>query len=260
MYAPWGPLQAHRGVAARIYGGAAVLLVPWIVVLAATQQPEGVAHHVRALSFIAAVSIGAALVVAAASASERVATMAVTAAIAGAFASTWFQVISVSPWAERPRIVVSLVVLVVAFVAGGRAVRALVDQTDAPWRRPVLGAAALVLASAARALAVAPVVAPVSHLRLAWVGLDVMELAGLASTSWALHRDSPAAVVAGTFTGTLLGFDALVNIVATTGAAQVTALVMCLAEVPLAAGGFLIAWWAPPRARAGHTARSGARG
>jgi hypothetical protein len=52
----------------------------------------------------------------------------------------------------------------------------------------------------------------------------------------------------------------MVNLVATTGAARLAALVMCLAEVPLAAGGFLIAWWAPAPSRVGTAARSGAGG
>ncbi len=41
--------RGHRWLA-RVFGFAAALLVPWIVVLASTQHPTGIAQHVRGLT------------------------------------------------------------------------------------------------------------------------------------------------------------------------------------------------------------------
>ncbi len=106
----------------------------------------------------------------------------------------------------------------------------------------LVGAAIACVLPIGRAFAVTPVVASVGHLKAAWVGLDVAELTALIATSIAVSRRRGWLVVAGAVAGTLLLFDAVVNVATTTGAAQLSALAMCFAELPLGIGALLLAW------------------
>ncbi len=74
-----------------------------------------------------------------------------------------------------------------------------------------------------------------------------MELAGLIATTVTLVRGSWWVSLAGSVSGTLLAVDAVINLMGTSGAAQLEAAVMTVAELPLAALAIIAAATAPPR-------------
>jgi len=69
----------------------------------------------------------------------------------------------------------------------------------------------------------------------------VFEVLALALTGFALQRRPAVAVVPATITGTLLVFDAWLNIIPATGVALYEGIVMAFAELPLAALSFWVA-------------------
>ena len=81
------------------------------------------------------------------------------------------------------------------------------------------------------------------HWEVAWVGFDVVLLAGLTSTAWAAWRRRQIVVLTAVVTGTLLVTDAWFDVVtaATTGDFVVSVLTALFGELPLAAVMFLVA-------------------
>jgi hypothetical protein len=83
------------------------------------------------------------------------------------------------------------------------------------------------------------------HWEVAWVGFDLVLLAGLASTAWAAWRRRQIVVLTALVTGTLLVTDAWFDVVtaATTGDFVVSTLTAVFGELPLAA----IMFWSAHR-------------
>lgn len=235
----------HRRFTTRVYAAAAVLLVPWIVALAIIQPATAIAHRVRGLAVASMVVTAAALLVAAWSSRRRpdLAALAATSACTVAVMTSWFHVVTLQLGSDPLRSVVTGVVLAIVVGVGVRAVTTLRRGRTSPQMRAALViAAVLCLVPIGRTIAVAPAVASADHLKTAWVGLDVAELAGLIATAVAVARDRTWLVIAGAVTGTLLLLDAVVNVATEVGLAQVSALVMCLVELPLGVGALLLAW------------------
>ena len=76
----------------------------------------------------------------------------------------------------------------------------------------------------------------IDHWSIAWVGLDIAELAGFAATVWASWKQRQAIIVCMVFTGTLLVCDAWFDIVLDAGTPDITMSVLAavFAEFPLA--------------------------
>jgi hypothetical protein len=114
--------------------------------------------------------------------------------------------------------------------------------THARWLPIALAIAALALVPSVVIVLVArPGVQIATHLRLAWIGLDVFELLALAHTGSALHRRSVTVVVPATITGALLLCDAWINVIPTHAAAQAEGIALAFVEVPMAALSFWVA-------------------
>ncbi len=226
-----------------LYAASAVLLVPWIVVLFLTQESTGLAHG---LTYIAP-SSAATVVVGMLSTVTLVRRRSPWVAVAGTFTAsmivvvTWFHLLTGTALSVAVAVTGSVVLLFPVVVAsgwvGGRtAVRRGIVPTV-----PSLGVAVyLIIAVAVCVLAVrvgliTPAAHRADHLRLVWTGLDVMECVALAATARTLRTGSPSVAIAATCTATLLLCDAWFNVGASTGWSQLSAAVMALVEVPLAA-------------------------
>jgi hypothetical protein len=95
----------------------------------------------------------------------------------------------------------------------------------------------------------------VEQWRLAWVGLDIAEIAGFLLTGWAALRRRQLVIPAALVTGTLLLCDAWFDVVLSWGSRQqtISLLTAFLVEIPLALG-----LWAVAR-RLGMVALAAAR-
>ena len=79
------------------------------------------------------------------------------------------------------------------------------------------------------------------HLKIAWTGLDVFEVAALAATAFTLQRRPAVTAVPAAVTSALLTCDAWINVVPAHGAAFYEAIAMAFVELPLAALSFWVA-------------------
>ena len=132
--------------------------------------------------------------------------------------------------------IIGLCVLVIRRDFSGR------PAAPARWLPIVLAAAALALIpTLVVVLTVLPEAQTAHHLKLAWTGLDVFEVAALAATGFALQRRSAMTAVPATITGALLVCDAWINIVPAHGAAFYEAIAMAFVELPLAGLSFWVA-------------------
>jgi hypothetical protein len=231
-----------RGVGRRpqiVFGAAALFLVPWIVVLALTQQARGAADHVEALrlTFVAVVVVlGIALLVR--SATAPVAACMVGGAITGfAGAAVWFDLVTRIDL-PTTRIVTRLG----AYTALAGACSTLVGLLCLyrSRERHSLARLALVVALVVLVLEATSVVTnrttllPVDNLDVAWVGLDVGELIGLTTLAVALATTRRIVVFVGPATAALLFSDATINVLTAGGALSVlAALGMAVIEVGL---------------------------
>jgi hypothetical protein len=108
-----------------------------------------------------------------------------------------------------------------------------------PWRQRLPGLVLLVSGAGMvpwlTYLAIAlPVRASVTHWSAAWVGLDIMEAAGLAATGWLVGRGDPRRCLAAAATAMLLVVDAWFDIsTAGSGITEAVAMAVC-AELPMA--------------------------
>jgi hypothetical protein len=118
-----------------------------------------------------------------------------------------------------------------------------------------LTAAAVLTAWVVGLLVTLPQREVVEQWRLAWVGLDVAEIAGFAVTGWSALRRRQLVIPAALVTGTLLLCDAWFDVVLSWGSQQQTLSLVTafLVEIPLA-----VALWAVAR-RLGMVALAAAR-
>jgi hypothetical protein len=232
-----------------VFGGAAVLLAPWIVVLYFSQREVAGGYHLKLTSLGMSVFTVVGLLMAAAAFRKKSATAVVWIASAATylFISGWFDTITAD---HRPLLVARLYDLwvkvpLIAYsiwfalkVSRNRGSHRSVPR----WFPIVCVVAVVVLIPLFITVAtVAPRNAQLHNLRLFWTGLDIFELIGLALTAGCLFRRSRYVAVTATITGTLLFSDAWFNFVTTVGKAHRAAFVMALVEVPLSFYSFVIA-------------------
>jgi hypothetical protein len=172
---------------------------------------------------------------------------------AAAFISAWFRALTqvgATHWAGAIPILVAMNAVVIGLCAA-----AIRSEYSAPrsarWLPIVLVVAALALVpSLVIVLTVAPAAQTAHHLKIAWTGLDVFEVAALAATALALQRRPAVTAIPVAVTGALLICDAWINIVPARGDAFWEAIAMAFAELPLAALCFWVAIRHPARAPA----------
>lgn len=243
-------LLGSRRLLLVIYWGAAVALAPWIVLLAVQQAPRGTAYRVHLVGLGVSLATMAGMLATAAWCRRNSHFTVPAGVFTGtlAFISAWFGALSATGARQVFVVIYAVVVLLPITAVCAWTVRRLFrphgSHAGPPGFVPpflVAGVVVLVPLLAVALAASPPGPRSVGHLRIVWVGLDVFELLGLAATAWCLQRRIPQVAVAGAFTGTLLLSDAWFNVMASTGRVQLAALVMCLAEVPLALLSFAVA-------------------
>jgi hypothetical protein len=242
------PPSFHRSVTL-FYSVAAVVFVPWIVLLYLSQRARGEAHNLPAVTIGIVVIQVACLLWTAWSCRRRSAwaVMATTATASLIFITSWFHDLTHTASGRQAANLVGLVVLLVVMVLSAGLAYRIQRRRGAfgdglAWAPFVYLLAALLLAVAIpRLAAVTPSDHPASHLRLIWVGLDVAELVGLVATAWTLRYRSSGVAVAATYTGTLVFCDAWFNVVSSTGGAAIAAVAMAFVELPVAALSFVVA-------------------
>ncbi|HEV3265935.1 MAG TPA: hypothetical protein VG014_10450 [Acidimicrobiales bacterium] len=231
-----------------VFGGGAVLLAPWIVVLYLSQRQVAGGYHLRLTSLGMSVFTVVGLLMAAAAFRKRApsAVVWIGSAATYLFISAWFDTITANHrpvavafiyefWVKVPLIAYSI----------WFALKATRDRgtRSVPRWFPiscVVGVVVLIPLFIIVA-SVAPRTAQLHNLRLFWTGLDIFEFIGLALTGWCLYRRSRYVVVTATITGTLLFSDAWFNFVTTVGKQHRAAFVMALVEVPVSFYSFVIA-------------------
>jgi hypothetical protein len=240
--------QVNRS-ALLVFGGGAVLLAPWIVVLYFSQREVAGGYHLKLTSLGMSVFTVVGLLMAAAAFRKKSATAVVWIASAATylFISGWFDTITAD---HRPLLVARLYDLWVKVPLIGFSIWFALKVTRnrgthhavPRWFPRVCVVAVVVLIPLFITVAtVAPRNAQLHNLRLFWTGLDIFEFIGLALTAWCLFRRSRYVAVTATITGTLLFSDAWFNFVTTVGKAHRAAFVMALVEVPMSFYSFVIA-------------------
>ncbi|HWD53079.1 MAG TPA: hypothetical protein VG412_11820 [Acidimicrobiales bacterium] len=232
-----------------IFGGGAILLAPWIVVLYLSQPQVAGGYHLKLTSVGMSVFIVVGLLLAAAAFRQKAPNAVVWIASAATylFISAWFDTITANHrpvtvaffyefWVKVPLIAFSLWFALKVTRNRGR-------HDSVPRWFPILCAVAVVVLIPLFVIVatVVPRTAQLHNLRLFWTGLDLFELVGLALTGWCLFRRSPYVVVTATITGTLLFSDAWFNFVTTVGKQHRAAFVMACIEVPASFYSFVTA-------------------
>lgn len=247
----WGSSRPGRvnRLAVFLYGGGAIFLAPWSVVLYLSQHQEADGYHLKLTSLGMSVFTVIGLLVGA-SAFRKKSPMAViwiASATTYLFISTWFDTITANHhplalaliyefWVKVPLIAFSLWFVV-------KMTRKRGSSVSIPRWFPIVCVAAVVVLIPLfiMAASVSPRTEQLHNLRLFWTGLDGFELVGMALTGWFILHRSPAVAVAATITGTLLFSDAWFNVVTTVGKPHRAALAMAVVEVPIAIYSFIIA-------------------
>jgi hypothetical protein len=230
-----------------LFWAGAAGLAPWIVYLFFSQVPRAPAHQIRllAVGLIIAMMLGILLTAWLYAQGLPLSVMAASFAATATFISAWFRTLTQTGGSRWEGSIPTFLVVVVAIVA--LCVIAIRTELSPPgararWLPIALAIAALVLVpSVVVELTVVPAAQIAHHLRLAWTGLDVFELLAMASTGFALHRRTAAAVVPATITGALLLCDAWINVIPSTAAARAEGIALAFVEVPLAALSFWVA-------------------
>jgi hypothetical protein len=257
------PSLSERGVnrmALTVFGGGAVFLAPWIVLLYFSQPEVSAGYHLKLTSLGMSLFIVAGLIQVAVACRRRSPAAPLPASYAATllFIAAWFNTITV---AHGPLVVglafvvfVHLPAVVLTLWVALRVDKDHGGHDRVPGWVPVayLAAATLLIPWFAKIASVIQRTSELHNLRLFWVSLDVCELVGMALTAWCLYRGSSYVVVTSMITGSLLFSDAWFNVATTIGLARRAAVVMALVEVPTAAYAFVIArrevWsWQPPR-------------
>ena len=236
-------------VAVLVYGGGAVLLAPWIVVLALTQKQSTDGYHLRLSSLGMSVFIVAGLVRTAITCRRQSPDVVLPASLAATFLfiSGWFTTITAKHGplaiALAYDVFVKLPTIALALWLALRMARDRGAHHSVPaWIPAAFVAATVVLVPwFVTVLVLIPRTHELHNLRLFWTGLDVFELVSMAATAWYLYRRSPYVAVSAMVTAALLFSDAWFNVVTTVHIAHRAALVMALVEVPLATYSVVIA-------------------
>jgi hypothetical protein len=232
-----------------VFGGGAILLAPWIVVLYLSQPQVAGGYHLRLTSLgMSVFTIVGLLMAAVAFRKQRPnAVVWIGSAATYLFISAWFDTITAN---HRPVTVafiyefwvkVPLIAYSIWFAL--KATRNRGTRGSVPRWFPILCVVAVVVLIPLFIIvaSVAPRTAQLHNLRLFWTGLDIFELIGMALTGWCLFRRSRYVAVTATITGTLLFSDAWFNFVTTVGKQHRAAFVMALVEVPASFYSFVIA-------------------
>lgn len=228
-----------------VFGGAAAALAPWIVVLALTQRPRGVAENITPLRVVLLVAIvGLSLVaVLSASARPRPAAMVASAAATLALGAAWFDI--VTRWGlPSARLVdrlgiYSLVTLVADAVLAAACLRQRYGRRLVPRGLVVVAVAALTVQGTSVLTSDTPALT-VTHVRAAWVGLDVAELVTLAALGVVVATRHELVALVGPATAALLTCDAVIN-VSTSGGVLSVAAALAMAVVELGLGALAMA-------------------
>jgi hypothetical protein len=236
-------------VAMLVYGGGAVLLAPWIVVLALSQKQSTDGYHLRLSSLGMSVFIVAGLVWTAFTCRRQYPGAVVPASLAATFLfiSGWFNTITAKHGplaiALAYDVLVKLPTIVLALWLALRMARDLGTHHSVPaWVPTAFAAAAVILVPwFVTVFLIIQRTSELHNLRLFWTGLDIFELVSMAATGWYLYRRSPYAAVSAMVTAALLFSDAWFNVVTTVHVAHRAALVMALVELPLGIYAIVIA-------------------
>ena len=235
------PLQPvrNRRVLTAVFALAAAGLAPWIVVLGVIQPQRATAVNNDGLRLVVLVTV--VVLSAVAIGRPRTGPLVGTAAATLAALGAWFYGVT-STTAPTPVKAFGVAGLAVTAVsAGWLAVAAHRDRgrevgRGHRWRHRVLLLAAVmgVMLMLARPIGTTPSTAAVDDLKVAWVGLDVAELASLTLLAYALRTQASWTTVVAATTATLLSTDALINILPAAGSDRLVALAMAFVELPLA--------------------------
>jgi hypothetical protein len=230
----------QRGVELFLYWGGGVLLVPWIVVLYLNEPSRVVGVHITLLRggiavFICVGILSSVLLVLRRSVASVVTAM-LTATVA--LVAAWFLMVGANHrFSAYPAIATFAVYLPVMFVMWSVAVSGYRSRYH-NWTASK-GVATMCWLLFGLALAFFLVSFQVTNdtmllhrMRLAWSGLDVMEMAGVLATGSYLYLRSSRVALSASFTSALLFCDAWYNIVATHGATQISAIAMAFVEIP----------------------------
>jgi hypothetical protein len=242
----------ERGVnrlAVLVYGGGAVLLAPWIVVLALSQKQSTDGYHLRLSSLGMSVFIVAGLVRTAITCRRQYPGVVVPASLAATFLfiSGWFNTITAKHGplaiALAYDVFVKLPAIVLALWLALRMARDRGAHHFVPgWVPAAFAAATVVLVPwFVTVLLLIQRTSELHNLRLFWTGLDIFELVSMAASGWYLYRRSPYLAVSAMVTAALLFSDAWFNVVTTVHVAHRAALAMALVELPLAIYSVVIA-------------------
>jgi hypothetical protein len=224
---------------ALIFGGAASVLLPWIVILALTQPDRGTADHIQPLRLVLVGSIvvlGLFLVIR--PPADRLSAALLGGAVTGlALSAVWFDLIT-RVGLPTIRFVIRIGVYA-GFVAVCGAILALLCLYGprSAWAGPralLFVALALLALEATSILSAHRSVLRVDNVDLAWVGLDICEFAGLATLAITLRTRRRFVVFIGPATGALLFSDAAINVITSGGVmSMLAALAMALVEIGL---------------------------
>jgi hypothetical protein len=247
-----GQRLKERGVnrlAVLIYGGGAVLLAPWIVVLALSQKQSTNGYHLRLTSLGISVFIVAGLVRTAIRCRRHHPDVVVPASLTATFLfmAGWFNTITAKHGplaiAVAYDVLVKLPTIALALWLALRIARDRGAHHSVPgWVPTAFAAATVVLVPWFVAVfLLIQRTSELHNLRLFWTGLDIFELVSMAATGWYLYRRSPYLAVSAMVTAALLFSDAWFNVVTTVHLAHRAALAMALIELPLAIYSVLIA-------------------
>jgi hypothetical protein len=243
-----------------LYSGAALVLVPWIVILAIIQPQSGPGSGFRVI--VAATSgalIAGTIITLVAWRRGSQATPVFAAAVATATLTTvWFHVVSGTAASVRGATIWSLIVLVpLGLVSGWIAVHTVRPGGAAVRSRIAIGlCAALALLMI---IGIGPLVAhtpdrhEASHLKLLWIGLDLAEFTALASTAVTLWRGRRP-VLPAACAGALVTCDAWFGLASATERGN--ALAMAVVELARAAISYRLAWTSAHSALAGPAERA----
>jgi len=223
-----------------LYWACAIVLAPWVVYLFLTQAKVGQAHQVRLLGvgLILAMMAGLLLTAWTYRLGRTRSVVAASFTAAAAFICAWFRTLTqagASHWPGAVPIVLAVVTAVVVLCV--LVIRhQLSGRPNARWLPAALTIMALALIPSLIVLITkAPALQTAHHLKLAWTGLDVFEVAALAWTAFALQRRPRIAAVPATITCALLVCDAWLNIIPSIGWAFYEGIAMAFIELPLAA-------------------------
>src|ERR1700733_1289099 len=192
----------ERGVnrlAVLIYGGGAVLLAPWIVVLALSQKQSTNGYHLRLTSLGISVFIVAGLVRTAIRCRRQHPDVVVPASLTATFLfmAGWFNTITAEDGplaiADAYDRLVKLTTIALALWLALRIASHRGAYHSVPgWVPTALAAATVVLVPWFVAVfLLIQRTSELHNLRLFWTGLDIFELVSMAATGWYLYRRSP---------------------------------------------------------------------